>query len=659
MIQLVIYLRQLSMLSSIKPIDDEEISFAEKILLNSGKFDSERRNFIRDLSTLDLHAVPGSGKTTALLAKLLILEKRLPFRNGEGILVLSHTNSAINSIKDRIGPFCPNLFKYPNFVGTIQSFVDDFLAKPYFTKLYNRKVFKIDDQIYEDATKWINLKHGTKYYLSDLKHLEFHQLRFDKDRNILKSINGEVLLRASGNSKVYNDILSAKEGILQKGVLHFDDAYYFAERYIHEAPIIKSILQKRFMFVFVDEMQDMENHQINILEELFYNETCTYPVYQRIGDSNQAIYNDIDHETEWKTRAKKLTILGSHRLTQVNADIVKWFGLSDVDIIGKSSIKYDQAIKPCILRFDDDSKKCKVVIKFIELVKNYQKQGLMPESFKHPIKVISWCKDRDDYESKLCLKSYCPCFNKELVKQKVLYTCFEQYLYCYNKADKSFNAIRKNILNAIIHILRCERIYQDPQKSIYFTKKTLIKYVQERYPEEYKQFQLKLFQWCKNTIYNRQEMVINEIRDYVPYLINLTNQKKEELSKSVDFLFTPFNLSGANEPIQNEEKCQNCMIGDQLIEMNSVHSSKGETHTATLYLESFYDRKYEIERLVNQFLQIDKLPESPYKRISQSAKMIYVGFSRATHFLCFAVHKNRFNANLTGINESVWNVLDV
>jgi len=58
MIQLVIYLRQLSMLSSIKPIDDEEISFAEKILLNSGKFDLERRNFIRDLSTLDLHAVP-------------------------------------------------------------------------------------------------------------------------------------------------------------------------------------------------------------------------------------------------------------------------------------------------------------------------------------------------------------------------------------------------------------------------------------------------------------------------------------------------------------------------------------------------------------------------------------------------------------------------
>ena len=65
------------MLSNIKPIDEDDISYAEKILLNSGRFDSERRTFIRSLNTLDLHAVPGSGKTTALLAKLLILEKRL------------------------------------------------------------------------------------------------------------------------------------------------------------------------------------------------------------------------------------------------------------------------------------------------------------------------------------------------------------------------------------------------------------------------------------------------------------------------------------------------------------------------------------------------------------------------------------------------------
>mgnify|MGYP006331805363 CR=1 FL=1 len=55
-------------------ITDKEIDYAEQILLPKDcHFDIERRNFIKDLSTLDLQAVPGSGKTTALLAKLLIL----------------------------------------------------------------------------------------------------------------------------------------------------------------------------------------------------------------------------------------------------------------------------------------------------------------------------------------------------------------------------------------------------------------------------------------------------------------------------------------------------------------------------------------------------------------------------------------------------------
>mgnify|MGYP003488220458 CR=1 FL=1 len=52
-------------------ISNDDIEMAERILLPCGcHFDEERRIFIKDLSTFDLQAVPGSGKTTALLAKL-------------------------------------------------------------------------------------------------------------------------------------------------------------------------------------------------------------------------------------------------------------------------------------------------------------------------------------------------------------------------------------------------------------------------------------------------------------------------------------------------------------------------------------------------------------------------------------------------------------
>ena len=84
-------------------ISDEDIHYAEKLLLPEGKeFDDERKDFIRNLNTIDLQAVPGSGKTTALLAKLVILERKLPFADNSGILVLSHTNAAIDEIKEKI-----------------------------------------------------------------------------------------------------------------------------------------------------------------------------------------------------------------------------------------------------------------------------------------------------------------------------------------------------------------------------------------------------------------------------------------------------------------------------------------------------------------------------------------------------------------------------
>jgi DNA helicase-2/ATP-dependent DNA helicase PcrA len=101
---------QLNMYAIIS-ITNDDIKYAEKILFGKENiFDDERKVFIKNLETIDLQAVPGSGKTTALLAKLLIFEKYLPFEDGSGILVLSHTNAAVDEIKNRIGKYCPKLF---------------------------------------------------------------------------------------------------------------------------------------------------------------------------------------------------------------------------------------------------------------------------------------------------------------------------------------------------------------------------------------------------------------------------------------------------------------------------------------------------------------------------------------------------------------------
>jgi len=54
-------------------ITKEDIKYAEKIFLPEGnKFDQKRKKVIKCLESKDIVACPGSGKTTALLAKLAI-----------------------------------------------------------------------------------------------------------------------------------------------------------------------------------------------------------------------------------------------------------------------------------------------------------------------------------------------------------------------------------------------------------------------------------------------------------------------------------------------------------------------------------------------------------------------------------------------------------
>jgi len=645
-------------------ISDDEIKTAEKILLPSGKtFDQERLNFIKDMRTLDLQAVPGSGKTTVLLAKLLILDKKLPFADGSGILVLSHTNNAVNEIKNRIAYSCANLFQFPNFVGTIQSFVDEFLAKPYYSIKFNRKIFKIDDGIYENIAGdyYDNMPNNkAKNYMISRNRNEprklFQSLRIDADMNLTHGIGGKSFLNSSSNSLSYQQLLAVKDKILSYGIMHFDDAYYLAALYLKNIPQIKEILQQRFKYVFVDEMQDMALHQYNILEKIFFDDGNSNSVYQRIGDKNQTIYNsDVQSESCWVDRDPKLQITGSQRLTINNAEIIKYFGIEFIDIVGKRIIEdgTEIDIKPHIIIYDDNSRKCTVIQEFVSIIKNLQNSRKLPNEFINPVKVIAWRKENND-DNNTALKHYCPCFKHNEVKPKVLYENLESYLHYYDKKKKTMESIRKNILNAFVHILHIEGIKDSENR--FYTKKSLLAYLKETNVIDYAQLKLNLFNWSFAVIQNKQESITDNVRIYAKNIIGFIDSKKS-CNKSIDFIETPFLLKNI-DGISSENSCKDCFLNEKKIEMNTVHSVKGETHTATLYLETFYNRKYESQRLKNQFIK-QKIIDSSQDIIKQSAKMVYVGFSRPTHLLCFAIHKCRYDECLTTIDKNIWEINDI
>ena len=126
-------------------ISDQDIQAAEELLLPHGAhFPEDARNVIRCWHSTDVAACPGSGKTTVLLAKLKLLADRMPLENGAGICVLSHTNVAVNEIKNRLSDYADRLLSYPNYIGTIQSFIDRFVTMPYLRNVSGQNVQVVD-----------------------------------------------------------------------------------------------------------------------------------------------------------------------------------------------------------------------------------------------------------------------------------------------------------------------------------------------------------------------------------------------------------------------------------------------------------------------------------------------------------------------------------
>ena len=659
-------------------ISNEDIVYAERILFGErGKFDQERKDFIKNLDSIDLQAVPGSGKTTALLAKLLILQKHQPFSDEAGILVISHTNKAVDIIRKRIGLQAPNLFKYPNYIGTIQSFVDQYLAIPFFISEFGFKPQRIDaDNYYERMELGLSRflqgfsrqeQNNAKYYLRYFRLINSYRFDFDESGRfiLVDKINGQELTYIKPRrGKNYTDftvqeknrikewLVDLKLSVWKKnGCLHYDDAYFLAKYYLNKYARIKKIMQNRFRYVFVDEMQDMELHQINILEKLFRVKKTKNHIYQRIGDNNQSIFSGFVHEDAiWQSSEIQKSLKKSIRLSSVNAQKVEPFGIKTAEIIGSNEQVNKNPLHPHLIIFDDNTIS-EVIPHFSKLIRNYQNEGKIPRTPKNGFNAIGWVKENEE-DGRLSVKDYFPSYNIEIAKGSYSdLNSLEDYVFRAEKKNTS-KAFHKALIDSILLILKLEEVKNADGRN--FTKRTLIKYLIEnedlKKQNYYDELLLGLYKMCSICI----KSGINELRPVFSSFISTFLREifgKNKLSdKSVSFI----EETRIPDQEDNEEFFDDNFYRDEdiSIEVGTVHSVKGETHCATLYMETFYHKKYESERLLNQ------LKGNPFndgkKFHKQSTKVAYVGLSRPTHFVCFAAHIKRIKENLVDIEGNGW-----
>lgn len=680
-------------------IRDEHINEAERLLISGNRFDSEERiPFIKNLNSCDLLAVPGSGKTTALLAKLYCISKNLPFINGSGILVLSHTNAAVNEIESNLKKCCPNLFTYPNFIGTIQSFVNKFLANPICIERYDSYININDNDIYESEAKkfyysleWSrkevepkNLKNklfglvnaGQQVVFSDgcMKIIDFLKwFQFNINERKLIFNNRTILKYDSPNRDYYLMLEDWKIKLFSKGLLNFYDSYNLGNLYIDSHPEILNILRKRFKLIFIDEMQDLEKFQIEIIDKIFFDESSTN-VIQRIGDINQSIYSSgkgVKVEADWIPR-NQLYLKGSNRLTQEIASIVNYFTLDrQVDEEGNPKFivnglrQLENPIKPHIVLFDNASMN-KLEEKFKELIMSFSLQEKR-EAKKYGFKIIGWnakWDDDEDHSDKLRLENIFESYKKEAKSNKETYDSLSKYLQLFDHEKHTLEATRKAVLNALIHVLRIEgKTYlvkiRGNEVSRYYSKDEMIKFIKNK--ENYCDYEFlkKLIYECsyKLMVKNEYELVYNKLKEFVLnkfkdwFNLSISLDTLSFLGNNLERIIIDRHLVTESGNRDNEIK----------IDIGTVHSAKGQTHCATMYVETAYQRPtYESNKVIkadsNPFLYQEHKCSGKFDR--QALKMIYVGFSRPTHLLCFACLKENIT-NLDSYHLKGWEIIDI
>jgi DNA helicase-2/ATP-dependent DNA helicase PcrA len=257
--------------------------------------DAERLGILQAIVSCEVQAGPGSGKTTLLALKLGLLAEQWP-DSGEGICVLSHTNAARHEIEGRMAksPTLRKLLERPHFVGTIQKFVDQFLALPLLRQngildpqvdniAFGAKAWSaVQQPSCSTAQSWLSRKMGREYAL-------ISGLRYADATLRVESVAGDL---PGHDTATYKELKKLKDRLAKKGFFRFDDMFAVADLALVRYPYLRTALRRRFPWIFVDELQDTSDLQNKLINDLFPSPDC---VVQCFGDRNQSIF-DFDGE---------------------------------------------------------------------------------------------------------------------------------------------------------------------------------------------------------------------------------------------------------------------------------------------------------------------------------------------------------------------------
>lgn len=245
--------------------------------------DKQKEAVIDDSKHLRIIAGAGSGKTRVLTMRIayLIEQKHV---NPKNVLAITFTNKAANEMKNRISEMLGEAGDGA-FISTIHSLCVRILKEEIGVFGYpkNFTIVDGDDQktILKEAYKEFNIDKKDLSYGSALDYIancKYEELSYEK---AMDQAYGEKKLVDKANVYKYYD-----ERLKSLYALDFDDLILFTVRLFK---LHKDILKKwssKFIYIHVDEFQDIDKTQYELIKLL----SSTHDNVYVVGDPDQTIY---------------------------------------------------------------------------------------------------------------------------------------------------------------------------------------------------------------------------------------------------------------------------------------------------------------------------------------------------------------------------------
>lgn len=614
-------------------------------------FDKARREILRDNTSFDVQACPGSGKTTLLAAKLLILSNNWEWpRNG--VCVLSHTNVAKNEIIKLLKNHTTGwrFLEYPHFIGTIQEFVNKFIAIPFIRNI-QIPIKSIDNEVYLKKCE-LYLEYKTKAYLKRKYCSQLDLMTKWEDTKLIFKIPG---FPKPSNSDSYKNLVSAKENLQKNGYFQYREMYAFAEANLFHNTFLKKALQNRFKMVFIDEMQDTQKHQDELIEKIFPRNAQEPPV-QRFGDADQAIYDGMSDEPnksyDWD--ACKYRINDSHRFSPCIAHLVRGLSFSRLEL---------NTSHTCINL--GDHAKCKNYGKnLIYVYDNDESAKQIPQLYSDHLTQIFKGVNRTDIKamavgaigkrsengSHVRIDMYFKNFIKSKQSSTPKFDClYECAAFAVQQSSPNVKDNYELLINCLLHYLYgldIEIIIEGEKSNL---NETNFLTALKKEKESLEKFNKVFGNWAmENTLPSKENWEIA-----IQNLLTVLNTVLSNFtSKSSTNTFWSYPSNAELKKFSNTENV-NIIKKDNGIPVafDTIHGVKGQTHDAILVLETKYKKNMDVGSLIKN-LSDPSAERQDKKQNIKFMKQLYVAMSRPKSVLCLAVHKD----SIAGHEERLTNI---